>query len=157
MTTSTPISPVQGDWAPAVRPAERVDQARYWTGAALSALIAGLAGVAGLVAAHGIAHVPVLLARGTTLTPVHATVYGLLAAACALAAAALYAGMLRLAPRPSTYYSWLIGMLTLLAVLLPFTSTVALSSQIAFSAINLLVGLIVMVLVPLAAVHARLT
>jgi hypothetical protein len=63
--------------------------------------------------------------------------------------------MLHVAPRPVAYYSWLTAMVTALAALLPFTTTAGLHSQIAFAAMNLAVGLSIMILVPMAAVNAR--
>jgi Family of unknown function (DUF6069) len=132
-----------------------IDQTRFWVGALLTALMAALGGIIALVVAKGIVHVPVLFVGGSGLVPVHAAVYGLATALIALAAAGLYNGMLHVAPRPTVYYCWLIGLLTLLAGLLPFTTTAVLSSQIALAAMNVLVGLIILVMVPLAAENAR--
>ena len=133
----------------------RLDQTRYWVGAALTAVIAALIGLVGLTVAHGILHVPVLLASGSTLAPVHYAVYGLAAAAIALVASGLYDAMVQVAPRPAAYYGWLAGIVTLLAGLLPFTTTAGLHSQFALGLTNLAVGLAIAVLVPLAATNAR--
>jgi hypothetical protein len=145
--------------APGTQPSRRrgptIDQTRFWVGALLTAMLAALGGIIGLVVAQGIVHVPVLFVGGSGLVPVHAAVYGLVTALIALAAGGLYNGMLHVAPRPAVYYSWLIGLLTLLAGLLPFTTTAVLSSQIALAAMNVLVGLIILVMVPLAAENAR--
>ncbi len=143
------------EWTPATVTASRVDQSRYWVGAALTAVVTAIAGVIGMIIAHDIVHVPVLFGSGATQIPVHTAAYGLFVAVIVFAAAALYNGLLHICPRPTTYYSWLIAMLTALTVLLPFTSTAALNSQIAFGAMNLMVGLIVLLLVPMAAVNAR--
>ncbi|MGX7680600.1 DUF6069 family protein [Jatrophihabitans sp. DSM 45814] len=133
----------------------RLDQLRYWVGAALTAVIAALAGVAGLVVAHGILHVPVFMASGSTLTPIVATTYGLCAAGIALLAAGLFDGMLHVAPRPNLYYGWLAAMITALATLLPFTTAAGLHSQIALGVTNLAVGLTIALLIPMAAINAR--
>jgi Family of unknown function (DUF6069) len=133
----------------------RIDQTKFWVGALLTAMLTALGGIIGLVVAHGIAHVPVLFLDGSGLVPVHAAVYGLVTALIALVAAGLYNGMLHVAPRPAVYYCWLIGLLTLLAGLLPFTTAAVLSSQVALAAMNVLVGLIILVMVPLAAENAR--
>ncbi len=132
-----------------------VDQVRYWVGAGLTALVTALVGIVGLVVAHGIVHVPVLLGSGSSLTPVHSALYGLSVVGLALAAAGLFDGMLHVAPRPITYYSWIVALVTALATLLPFTSTAGLHSQIAFAVMNLAVGLTIAILVPMAAVNAR--
>jgi Family of unknown function (DUF6069) len=134
-----------------------IDQVRYWVGAGLTALVAALVGIVGLVVAHGIVHVPVLLGSGSSLTPVHSALYGLSVVGLALAAAGLYDGMLHVAPRPVTYYGWIVALVTALATLLPFTTTVGLHSQIAFAVMNLAVGLSIAILVPLAAVNAAVS
>jgi Family of unknown function (DUF6069) len=141
--------------APSRRRGSAIDQTRFWVGALLTAMMAALGGIIGLVVTKGIVHVPVLFLGGSGLVPVHAAVYGLASALIALAAAGLYDGMLHVAPRPTVYYCWLIGLLTLLAGLLPFTTTAVLASQVALAAMNVLVGLIILVMVPLAAESAR--
>ena len=139
----------------AAAPRLRLDQMRYWVGAVITAIVAALAGVVGLVITHGIAHVPVLTQDNGLLTPVHAVSYGLLAAGIAFAAAALYNAMLHIAPRPTLYYCWLTGLLTVLATLIPFTMSAAhLSAQVALAGTNLLVGLVIVILVPFAAQSA---
>ena len=116
-----PMSPAPRAAAPRLR----LDQMRYWVGAVITAIVAALAGVVGLVITHGIAHVPVLTQDNGLLTPVHAVSYGLLAAGIAFVAAALYNAMLHIAPRPTLYYCWLTGLLTVLATLIPFTMSAA--------------------------------
>jgi uncharacterized membrane protein YhaH (DUF805 family) len=146
------------EWTPTTTTttaAPRIDQARYWVGAAMTAVVTALLGVIGLIIAHDIVHAPVQLGSGAAATPVPAATYGLVAAAIVFAAAAVYNALLHICPRPTVYYSWLISVLTLLAVLLPFTTTAALTSHIVFAATNLMVGLSVLLLVPMAAVNAR--
>jgi hypothetical protein len=132
----------------------RLDPARYWVGGALTAVVAALAGVIGLIVARGILHIPVLLPHSMTVGL--AAAYGLASAGIALVAALLYFGMLHLAPRPGLYYGWVVGLFTVLAVLLPFTAPAMLSAQIAFAAMNLLVGLVILTLVPVSADNARI-
>jgi hypothetical protein len=132
-----------------------IDQVRFWVGSAITAVVAALVGVVGLIVAHGIIHVPVMFGSGTALSPLNATMYGLAAAGIALGAAGLFDGMLHVAPRPVTYYSWLIALITVLAALLPFTTTATLHSQLVLGAMNAAVGVIIMILVPMAAVNAQ--
>lgn len=120
----------------------------------LTSGVAALAGVIGLVIAQDLLKVPVSLAS-IGLDGAHAGTYGLLAALVALLAALAYDGMLAFAPRPAIYYGWLTGLLVALAVLLPFAAPVAIGSQLALGLINLVVGVSIMVLVPVAASNAR--
>jgi hypothetical protein len=158
-TYSVPTNTVPTNTAPTSTVATRadnysagIDQVRYWVGAGLTASVTALVGIIGLVVAHGIVHVPVELGSGHAI---NSGLYGLLLVVLALGAAALFDGMLHVAPRPVTYYSWLIAMVTALATLLPFTTNVGLHSQIAFAAMNLATGLVIMILIPFAAVNAR--
>jgi hypothetical protein len=139
--------------APMTAPsAPRFDQVRYWVGAGITAVIAALVSLIALVIAQGIVHVPVVLGSNS----VHAAVYGISAAGIALLAAALFDGMLQVAPRPLTYYSWLGAIVTALATLLPFTDGAAgLHSQIALALTNFAVGTVITLLVPVAASNAR--
>ena len=123
-----------------------IDQVRFWVGAGLTALIAALIGVIGAVVAHGIVHVPMM---------VNPAAFGLASAGIALAAAALYDGMAHVAPRPTAYFAAVAALVTTLATLLPFTFTGTLHTQIVMAAMNLGVGLVVLILVPMAAVNAR--
>ncbi len=131
-----------------------VDQGRFWVGAVLTSGVAALAGVIGLVIAQDLLKVPVSLAS-IGLAGAHVTTYGLLAAVVALLAALAYDGMVAFAPRPAIYYGWLTGLLVALTVLLPFAAPVAVGSQLALALINLVVGVSIMVLVPVAASNAR--
>ena len=98
--------------------------------------------------------VPVVFGNGT-LDLVHISTYGMVAAAVALAVAGLYDAMIHFAPRPGVFFGWLGGLATLLVALMPFTTTAPLQSQLVLGAMNLLVGAVILVLVPAAAVSAR--
>jgi Family of unknown function (DUF6069) len=126
-----------------------IDRVRYWVGATLTAAIAGLAAMVGITVLTGI------LGVQPGAGAIDPAVYGLASAGAALGASALYYAMLHVAPRPGTYYGWLAGLLTLLAVVLPFAGAAALASQIGLAGLNLMVGIVVAVLVPIAAVQAR--
>ena len=135
----------------AATPDVRIDQIRYWVGAGITAVLAALVSLIALVIAQGIVHVPVVLGSNS----VHAAVYGIAAAGIALLAAGLFDAMLQVAPRPLTYYSWLAAIITALATLLPFTANVGLHSQIALATTNFAVGVVITLLVPIAASNAR--
>jgi Family of unknown function (DUF6069) len=147
LATATPMAAAPGT----AEPDGRIDQIRYWVGAGITAVLAALVSLIALVIAQGIVHVPVVLGSNS----VHAAVYGIAAAGIALLAAGLFDAMLQVAPRPLTYYSWLAAIITVLATLLPFTANVGLHSQIALAATNFAVGVVITLLVPVAASNAR--
>lgn len=129
-----------------------IDQVRFWVGASLAAAIAAAASLVGLLLIRGVLNVPILV---TSTHPLDVTAYALITAAIVIGASALYNLMLHVAPHPTTYYGALAAVGIALAVLLPFTVSVALVSQAALAGLNLVIGLLVAFLVPMAAVQAR--
>ncbi len=146
-----PVQPVQP--AQPVLPTSSVeayrtglDHVRFWVGAGLAAAITAMAALVGLLLIGGILHVSVPVGAGT---------YAIIAAAIVIGASALYNLMLHVAPHPTAYYGALAAVGIALAVLLPFTVSMGLYSQIAYGGLNLVVGLMIAFLVPMAAVAAR--
>ena len=133
----------------------KIDQGRFWVGAVLAAVAAALTGIVAMIVAQGILGIPVLFGGSSSVDLVHISTYGLIAATAALVVAAVYDAMIHFAPRPGTFFGWLGGLATLLVALLPFTSAAPLQSQLVLGAMNLLVGAVILVLVPAAAVSAR--
>ena len=123
-----------------------IDHIRFWVGTGLAAAISAMTGLVGMLLIGGILQVRV---------PVKAGVYALIAAAIVIGASALYNLMLHVAPHPTTYYGALAAVIVSLAVLLPFTLSIELYSQITFAGLNLVVGLMTAFLVPMAVVSAR--
>jgi hypothetical protein len=129
--------------------------ARFWVGSALSAGIAAMVALISLIVAHDLAHIPVLVRDDGKLVALGFGAYILLTAAVAVVASALYTVIARFAPRPRLYFGWIAALGTLLAVLLPLTTGTALVDQLALAAMNLLVGLVITFLVPVAAARTR--
>jgi hypothetical protein len=77
------------------------------------------------------------------------------AAAVALLATALLHLLLLATPRPMTFFGWIIGLATLVAVIFPFGTSAPLSQKFATATVNLFIGLAIGSL--LTAVGARST
>ena len=128
-------------------------QLRYWVGASITALIAALTALIGMVVARDLLHIPLATGAGT---PGLSTVsYGVGVVGIALLAAGLFDGMLQVAPRPAAYYGWLTAVITVLAGLLPFTLAMSLHAQLALALTNVAVGIMIAVGMPLAADNAE--
>lgn len=110
---------------------------RYWSGAAATALVAALVGVVGVLVLERILRVDLVVA-GPGSAMVAYVLGGALAAA---AAAALLHGLVLTTPRPRAFFGWILALATLLATLLPLTSTAGLGAGIATGVVNLLVGI----------------
>jgi hypothetical protein len=151
---STAVAPLATPLAAPVSRIRHIDHARFWIGAVLTSTVAALGGVIGLVVARDLLQIPIS-GSPFSVGSVHIAGYGLLAGVIAMLAATVYAGLLAFAPRPTVYFGALGGLLTTLAVLLPFTVATPIGGQIALAAINLTVGVLILSLVPVAASNAR--
>lgn len=153
MTTmfTTPTTPVPTAGRAAAAPAPRVDQARYIVGTALTAGVAVLTALLGVVVARGILHLHVF----TTGSGPQALPYALGVAGIAVLAGLLFDGALHVAPHPTAYFGALVALGTALAVAVPFASGASLPVQTAVALTNLVVGAVIGLLIPLAAGTAR--
>ena len=66
--------------------------------------------------------------------------YAISAAAAALAATAIMHLLLLATPRPQMFFTWIIGLGTVIAVVYPFSTTAPLSQKAATAVINLVLG-----------------
>jgi uncharacterized protein DUF6069 len=147
--------PVRGGPPPAgTRPG--VDAGRLWAGGVATAVVAALAAIVGLLIARGVFHVAVLEPKGQGAWGNASTAeYALAAAAIALAATALMQLLSLTVPVPGQFFQWIMGLITLIAVVLPLTLHVALSAKVATALINLALGIVITALVSSMAISAR--
>jgi Family of unknown function (DUF6069) len=119
-----------------------VDAARLWTGGLATALVAALVAVVGVLIARGLFDVPVLApAREGALGNTTTGRLAILAAVAALVATGLMHLLLVSTPRPFRFFSWIVSLLTLVAVLAPFMTDAKLVTQVATATIGLVIGL----------------
>jgi hypothetical protein len=133
-----------------------VDAGRLWAGGVATAVVAALAAIVGLLIARGVFHVAVLEPKGQGAWGNASTAeYALAAAAVALAATALMQLLSLTVPVPGQFFQWIMGLLTLIAVVLPLTLHVALSAKVATALINLALGIVITALISSMAISAR--
>src|SRR4029453_2821592 len=119
-----------------------VDAGRLWTGGLATALIAALVAVVGVLIARGLFDVPVLAPeREGALGDSTTARLAILAAVAALVATGLMHLLLLSTPRPFRFFSWIVSLLTLVAVLAPFMTDATLATQVATAAIALVIGI----------------
>ena len=119
-----------------------LDAARLWTGGLATALVAALVAVVGVLIARGLFDIPVLApAQEGALGDSTTARLAILAAAAALAATGLMHLLLLSTPRPFRFFTWIISLLTLMAVLAPFMTDAELATQVATAAIGLVIGM----------------
>jgi hypothetical protein len=133
-----------------------LDPQRLWAGGVATAVVAGLAAVAGVLIARGIFHVAVLAPERYGLWGDADTgTYALFASAAALAATGLRHLLSVTTPAPEQFFGWIMATCTVIAIVLPLTSGADLAGQIATGVINLGLGAIITLLVNSTAASAR--
>jgi Family of unknown function (DUF6069) len=112
------------------QPRVRVDAGRLWMGGLVTAVVAALVAVVGVLIARGLLEVPVLApTREGTLGNANTARLALAAAVAALAATGLMHLLLVSTPRPFRFFSWIVSLLTLVAVLAPFMTDAKLDTR----------------------------
>jgi hypothetical protein len=123
-------------------PRPRVDAGRLWSGGVATAVVAGLIAFVGVLICRWLFGIPLLAPkRDGAYGDAHTTGLVLLAAAAALAATGLLHLLLLGTPRPLAFFGWIVGLATVLAVLLPFSTTAPLTAKFATGAVALVVGI----------------
>jgi hypothetical protein len=138
-----PIMPDDG--APRTRPV--VDARQLWAGGVATAVVAALVALVGVVVCRWLFNIALLSpSRAGAYGDAHTTDVVLLAAAAALLATGLLHLLLAATPRPLSFFSWIVGLVTLLMVLFPFSTSAPLSQKIATAAVDLVIGFAIGVL-----------
>jgi hypothetical protein len=133
-----------------------VDAGRLWAGGVATAVVAALVAIVGLLIARGIFNVPVLEPKGQGIWGNASTVtYALVAALIALLATGLMHLLSLAVPAPGSFFSWIMVLLTAIAVVVPLTLTVSLKAKVATAAINLVIGLVITIVIHTMASSAR--
>jgi hypothetical protein len=126
----------------------RVDAIRLWAGGVAAAFVSAGIVVIGLLIAHILSVHVVINTGGGALIDVNTGWYAIVAAVATLGATGLmYLLLVSDAPRPELLFSAIMAIVTALAVLVPFTSTLSVQSEVTIAAINLAVGATVIILI----------
>lgn len=132
------------DTAPPRRPRParpRVDAGKLWPGGIATAVVAGLVALVGVLVCRWLFGIPLLAPNSAgAYGDVHTTDLVLVAAAAALVATGLAHLLLLSTPRPLSFFGWIIGLATVLAVLVPFSTSAPLTAKIATAAVDLVLG-----------------
>lgn len=119
-----------------------VDASRLWPGGIATAVVAGLVALAGVLVCRWLLAIPLLAPSGDgAYADAHTTGVVLAAAGAAIVATALIHLLLLSTPRPLAFFSWIVGLATLLAVLYPFSTTAPLTAKAATAAVDLVLGI----------------
>ena len=118
-----------------------LDWRRLWAGGLATAGVAALIAWLGTLIFRALLDVEVAdSAAALGVTDTFAWNYALTAAALALVATALAHVLSLTTPTPRAFFSWIVGLLTAAAVVLPFTRGDDLAAQVCAAVVNLLIG-----------------
>jgi hypothetical protein len=135
--------------------APRIDAARLWAAGIATAIVAALIGLVGVLAARAVFTIAVHAPSSAGAFGNFATVLlCVLAAIAALAATGLVHLLLLGTPSPLSYFGWIVGLLTVVAVVLPFVSGGSPAVAVVDAVIRLVIGLAIGSLVSGAAASA---
>ncbi|QSB05350.1 DUF6069 family protein [Natronoglycomyces albus] len=124
-------------------PDERVvDAGKLWSGGVGTAVIASLVVLVGILLVRGVLAIPVLAPEDAgTYGTASTTSYAFGAFGIAILATGLLHMMLMFMPSPISFFNWILGLMTLVSVLIPFTMNAEMESQIATASINVVTGI----------------
>ena len=118
-----------------------VDARRLWAGGVASAVVAGLVALVGVLASRWIFNVPVLAPRRDgAFGDVRTAVLVLVAVAAALVATGLVHLLMLSTPRPLLFFGWIVALVTIIAVVFPFSTGARLDAKIATAVVYLAIG-----------------
>ncbi|MDN5767472.1 MAG: DUF6069 family protein [Humibacillus sp.] len=154
--TTQPLPPGPRDPGDQFRSDPRivVDAPRLWAGGVATAVVAGLVAWVGVLIADGI--LDFNIARAAVILSVFDSLTGnyvLTAVLLALAGTGLAHALCLTTPRPTAFFGWIVGLLTLVGVMIPFTRGGTMADKVSVGVINLVIGIVIGSLI--SAVMAR--
>ena len=118
-----------------------MDARRLWSGGAATAVVAALIALVGILVCRWLFNSPILAPhQDGAWGDASSAGYAVAAAAAALAATAIMHLLLIATPRPQMFFTWIMGLATVIAVVYPFSTTAPLSQKVATAVINLALG-----------------
>jgi hypothetical protein len=145
-----PVSPNDaGD--PRIRP----DAGQVWAGGAATAVVAALVALVGILICRWTLGIPILAPAGDGAWGDAHTIGYVLAAACvALVATALLYLLMLGTPQPAMFFSWIMALATLAAVVYPFSTSAPIAQKAATAIVNLVLGIAITSLLSATAARA---
>jgi hypothetical protein len=120
----------------------KVESGQLWPGGFATAVVAALIALVGVLICRWLFNIPILAPRKDgAYGDVHTTGFVIAAAVAALAATAIAHLLLLSTPRPMIFFNWIVGLITLVIVVFPFSTKAPLSGKIATAAVDLVLGI----------------
>jgi hypothetical protein len=133
----------------------RPDPARFWAGAAATAVVAALIALVGILVCRWALNIAILAPTGDgAWGNAHTAEYALVAAVIAIVAAGLLYLLMLGTPQPHLFFDWIMGLATLAAVVYPFSTSAPLDQKAATAVVNLVLGIAITTLLTRVAARA---
>jgi hypothetical protein len=118
-----------------------VNAGRLWAGGVAAAVVAALIGLVGVLVARAVFQLAVLSPKQAgAFGDDNTTTLCVIAAVAALLATGLAHLLLVSTPSPLSYFGWIVGLLTVAAVVVPFLESGSLAVRCAQAVIHLVIG-----------------
>jgi hypothetical protein len=123
----------------------RPDSSQFWAGGVATAVVAALIALVGILVCRWTLGIPILApASDGAWGNAHTGEYVLVAACVALVAAGLLYLLVLAAPEPGTFFRWIMVLVTVVAVVYPFSTGAPLEQKAATAVVNLVLGVAIM-------------
>jgi hypothetical protein len=122
----------------------RIDAGRLWAGGVATAVVAGLVAEVGILIARGLLHLAVFAPMGEGLWgDADTTTYAVAAGVIALVATGLLHFLVGTTPSGTTFFGYIMGLLTIVAVVIPLKVVGTSTEIIATTVLNALIGIVI--------------
>ena len=119
----------------------RPDSSQFWAGGVATAVVAALIALVGILVCRWTLGIPILApASDGAWGNAHTGEYVLVAACAALVATGLLYLLVLGTPQPGMFFGWIMGLVTLVAVVYPFSTGAPLEQKAATAVVNLVLG-----------------
>jgi hypothetical protein len=118
-----------------------IDAARLWGGGLATAVVAALAALVGVLVCRDLLHVKIVEPPLLGLTNSFALNYAITAFVVALLATGLAHLLSVVTPRPRAFFGWIVALVTVATMVLPFALEGSLEGKVCAAVINLVIGL----------------
>lgn len=118
-----------------------IDAGRLWGGGVATAVVAALVAAVGVLICRDLLDIKLVEPPMLRITDSFAVNYALTAAILALAATGLAHLLSLVTPRPRVFFSWIVGLITVATMVVPFALEGSLQGKICATVINMVIGL----------------
>src|ERR1700743_3727157 len=133
----------------------RPDPAQYWAGAVATAVVAALIALVGILTSRWALNIPIMAPAGNgAWGNAHTAAYSLLSALVAIVAAGLLYLLMLGTPQPNTFFTWIMGLATLAAVVYPFSTSAPIDQKAATAIVDLVLGVAIISLLTMVAARS---